>query len=164
MNLYPYLLQAHSTMRYLILLVLIVALMRYTVGHITKRPFNSFDNTTGSLLLGLVHLQLILGIVLYFKSPIVTTALQDMSAAMQDDTLRFFAVEHATIMLAAVISITVGRVTSKRAKLDELKYRRALIGFSIGFVLIVAGIPWDKFISDVQNGTLFDFNLGGGML
>lgn len=92
----------------------------------------------------LVHIQFVIGIVLYFVSPIVQDALADMGAAMKDDALRFAAVEHVTVMLLAVIAITVGRVWSKKAQLAEMKHRRMLIGSALGFILIIAGIPWEK--------------------
>ena len=92
----------------------------------------------------LVHIQFAIGIVLYIVSPIVKAALADMGAAMKDEALRFAAVEHVTVMLLAVIAITVGRVWSKKAKLDDMKHRRSLICYAIGFVLIIAGIPWEK--------------------
>lgn len=92
----------------------------------------------------LIHIQFVIGIVLYFVSPVVRAALADMGAAMKDDALRFAAVEHVTVMLLAVIAITVGRVWSKKAKIDDMKHRRLLICYAIGFVLIIAGIPWEK--------------------
>jgi hypothetical protein len=114
------------------------------MGYITKRQQNTLDNRLGVALILFVHLQFLLGIVLYFISPIVQTARADMGEAMKDDLLRFFAVEHVTIMLIAVIAITVGRIWSKKAKLDSQKFSRALVCYSIGLVLIIAGIPWEK--------------------
>lgn len=141
---YSLLLQTHSILRYLILVALLIVLFRSLLGHLAKRQYESFDNQSSLLLLMLVHIQLVIGIVLYMVSPIVQTALKDMGAAMKDDALRFAAVEHVTVMLLAVIVITAGRVWSKKAQLDAMKHRRMLICSAIGFVLIIAGIPWEK--------------------
>ena len=141
---YSILLQTHSILRYLILAVLLSVLFRSVIGHLAKRNYETFDNQSSLLLLMLVHIQFAIGIILYFVSDVVRTALRDMSAAMKDDALRFAAVEHVTVMLLAVIAITAGRVWSKNAKLDDMKHRRSLICYAIGFVLIIAGIPWEK--------------------
>lgn len=141
---YSILLQTHSILRYLILAVLLIVLFRSAIGHLAKRKYEPFDNQASLLLLMLVHIQFVIGIVLYFVSPVVQAALADMGAAMKDDALRFAAVEHITVMLLAVIAITVGRVWSKKAKPDDMKHRRMLIGSALGFVLIIAGIPWEK--------------------
>lgn len=138
------LLHTHSFLRYLILLLLLAVIVRALIGYITKRPVNSLDNRLGIALIICVHTQFLLGLGLYFVSPNVQAALADMAAAMKDEYLRFVAVEHVTIMLLAVIAITVGRVWSKKAKLDTLKHSRALVCYSIGLVLIIAGIPWEK--------------------
>jgi len=141
---YAHLLLVHSLLRWFVLLALLVALFRSLLGYLGKRNYTTFDNQAGILLLTLVHAQLLIGVALYFVSPLVQTALSDMPAAMKDETLRFAAVEHITIMLLAVVAITVGRIWSKKAPLDILKHRRALICYFIGFILIIAGIPWEK--------------------
>lgn len=141
---YAHLLLVHSLLRWFVLLALLVVLFRSLLGYLGKRNYAAFDNQAGILLLTLVHAQLLIGVALYFVSPLVQTALSDMPAAMKDETLRFAAVEHVTIMLLAVVAITAGRIWSKKATLDDMKHRRALICYSIGFILIIAGIPWEK--------------------
>jgi len=67
-----------------------------------------------------LDLQLLLGLVLYFVlSPFTTQALNDFGAAMRNAPLRFFAVEHVTLMLAAVILVHVGRVLARKAALRQ---------------------------------------------
>lgn len=141
---YTGLLHTHSFLRYLILLLLLAVIVRALIGYITKRQVNSLDNRLGVALLACVHTQLLIGIALYFVSPIVQMARADMGAAMKDEALRFVAVEHVAIMLLAVVAITVGRVWSKKAKLDTQQHSRALVCYSIGLVLTIAGIPWEK--------------------
>ena len=131
-------------LRYVVLALLALAILRAFVGHLTKSRFTFSDNLLAILLLASVHLQFIIGLALYFKSPVVNEARSDMKAAMKDDTLRFWAVEHLTLMLLAVILITLGRIFSKRAALESDKFRRSLIFYAAGLIFIIAGIPWDR--------------------
>jgi putative Ca2+/H+ antiporter (TMEM165/GDT1 family) len=56
---------------------------------------------------------------------------------MKDATLRFWVVEHGSIMLMAIVAITLGRVLSKKASTSELKFKKGAIFYTIAFVLIL---------------------------
>jgi hypothetical protein len=92
-----------------------------------------------------VHTQLILGFILYFTSPLVSQGLQDMSAAMKNPVLRFWVVEHLVGMLVSIALITIGRVASKKKLESKTKHRTIFIYFTIGLILMIAVIPWDRF-------------------
>ena len=140
------LLQTHSVLRYILLALLLLVIVRSLYGRISKSPFAEIDNRLGIYLMIAAHLQLVTGLILYFISPLLQTALADMGAAMKDATLRFWAVEHLTLMLLAVIVITVGRILSKRAVDDAIKFRRALAYYSLGLIFILAGMPWERWL------------------
>ena len=57
--------------------------------------------------------------------------------------LRFFAVEHSLIMLIAIIIITIGSFKAKRVEDERKKYKTQMVYFTIGLILILAGIPWN---------------------
>lgn len=139
---YTGLVHAHSGFRYLVLLLVAVAVIKATVGFFGKKEFTGVDNKLALWALIITHVQFLLGIVLYFISPIVKTALSDMGAAMKDATLRFWAVEHVTIMVLAVVAITLGRVLSKKASSDSAKHLRILVFYLVGLILLMVGIPW----------------------
>jgi hypothetical protein len=71
-------------------------------------------------------------------------AMADFGAAMKDDSLRFYAVEHISMMLIAVVLVHIGRAKSKKSKTDIEKFRIASIFFLAALVLILAGIPWSR--------------------
>ena len=97
----------------------------------------------GTIFVTLMDFQFLLGLLLYFgASPIVRMALQNMSVAMKDHELRFFAVEHTTYMFLAVVCAHLGAVLARRGKTDRAKYRGAAISYVISVLLILAGIPW----------------------
>ncbi|HXH19807.1 MAG TPA: hypothetical protein VNJ07_12070 [Chitinophagales bacterium] len=142
---FPLLLHTHSILRYLVLLLLAIVIVRFTFGKIFKRQYNSLDDRLSLFTVMIVHLQFLIGAILYFISPTVKAALSDMAAAMKDEILRFWAVEHVTLMAGAVLLITIGRIKSKKQALhSEQKFRRALIFYVLGLVFIIAGIPWER--------------------
>lgn len=136
------LLHLHSSLRYVVLFLLVLAMLKAIIGLLARKPFTGADNKIGTALLGATHLQVVIGLILYFVSPTVEVAMSDMGAAMKDATLRFWAVEHITMMLIAAVLITVGRVTSKKALDDLKKHKRAAIFYSFAFAVIMYAIPW----------------------
>ena len=90
-----------------------------------------------------LDLQVLLGLLLYgVLSPFTAQAMSDFGAAMRDPVLRYWAVEHFTMMLAAAVLVHVGRVLARKAASAEQKRKRLLICFGLATVLMLAGIPW----------------------
>ena len=142
---YSGILVLHNTLRWLILLSIAVTIFKYLTGWLGKQPWKKIDNILGIVFTSLMDLQLLIGLSLYFfLSPVTKMAMSDFGAAMKDDTLRFYAVEHISIMVIAVTLVHVGRAKSKKAKTDVDKFRIASIFFLAALVLILAGIPWSK--------------------
>lgn len=139
---YTGLLHLHSSFRYLVLAVLLITVIRCLYGWLAQQNFTRRDNILGIALLSLVHLQFLIGLILYFVSPIVKAAHSDMAAAMKDPLIRYWAVEHITIMLFSVILITIGRVMSKKAQTDKSKFKKAFFFYLFGLITMMAGIPW----------------------
>jgi heme A synthase len=128
----------HSYNRYLILVALVYVLYRSWSGWQGKKPFLKADNTASVALLGLAHLQLVLGLIQYFgTSTIVQSAMADMGAAMKNSWLRYFAVEHTFTMVLAIALIQIGRTTSKKASDDNNKHRKLAIWTSAAAFLII---------------------------
>jgi membrane protein DedA with SNARE-associated domain len=138
---YSFLVAAHSYNRYLLLGALLFVLYRAYTGWLGKKPFEKADNSASAALLGLTHLQLVLGLVLYAGvSTWTKTAFADMGGAMKNSWLRYFAVEHIAIMLIAVVMIQLGRTLSKKATSDEQKHRKLAIYTTLGVLLILASL------------------------
>ena len=126
----------------MVIILLLITIIRAFVGWFGQKSFTEGSRKLSLFALISVHLQLIIGLVLYFISPVVQTALADMGAAMQDPVLRFWAVEHITTMIVAIVLITIGYSTAKRAATDRAKYTRIAVFYLIGFILIMSVIPW----------------------
>jgi len=90
-----------------------------------------------------LDLQVLLGLVLYGAlSPFTAQAMQDFGAAMRNPSLRFWAVEHFTMMLLAAVIVHVGRVLARKTPDTGKKRMRLLVCFAIALLLLFIGIPW----------------------
>jgi hypothetical protein len=131
----------HSYNRYLLLALLIFVTVRALMGWLGKRPYEKLDNATGGALVGLTHLQLLVGLIQYLLTSAYTkAAFADMGAAMKNPWLRYFAVEHISMMLIAVVLIQTGRTLAKRRSDDTAKHRTVAIYTGIALLLILASL------------------------
>lgn len=130
---YSFLLQAHSGLRYLILLAAVIVVIKSLVGWFGNTSYSKFDKILAPAYVGLMHLQLLLGLILYFISPFVTYN-------MGDKVSRYWSVEHITIMVLAVVAAQVGRSISKKADDAQVKFRFQFIFFGISILLIFVGL------------------------
>src|SRR5690606_22228245 len=103
---YQILLPLHSLVRWLVLIFLIFSILRAYKGRIKKQRFSNFDNILRTITVNVVQLQFCIGIVLYLLSPVVSYFLHNFSEAVHLRELRFFGMEHITMMVLAVAVIT----------------------------------------------------------
>ncbi|MDZ7848291.1 MAG: hypothetical protein U5L96_16895 [Owenweeksia sp.] len=131
----------HSYLPYLLLAALAISVIVFLAKRSAGKSFTSADKRLALITLILTHLQLVAGLVLYFISPVVKTALtaDDM---MGDSTHRFYAVEHIGVMLVAIILITIGYSRAKRKTENRAKFQTLTIFYLLGLLLILLRIPW----------------------
>ena len=142
---YSLVLTLHSLVRWAIVIVGIVAIVRAFMGWRGSRPWAQLDDRLGLTFASVMDVNLLLGLLLYFVlSPITTAAFQDFGAAMADSAQRFFVVEHILVMLIAVVVAHIGRSRSKKAANDQGKFKQAAIFFTIAMALVLLAIPWDR--------------------
>ena len=138
MNIYSIFVHIHSGLRWLVLIFIIISIANAAFKLIKKSVESLKDCIFNRLALIFMHLQLVIGLVLYFISPKVIFN----AASMKDSLLRFFLVEHIGLMVIAVILITVGYIKSDRAEDQIKKHKHLIIYYSISLLLILASIPW----------------------
>jgi uncharacterized membrane protein len=139
---YTGLLHLHSFGRWIILVLLLVAIFRSaTAGN---RPFEKGDRTTGLLLTIFTDIQLLVGIYLWAVGPwgYKNISANGMGGVMSESTQRFFAVEHLAGMLIALVLIHIGKAQSKKNISDRAKHKRTFIFYLIALLIILASIPW----------------------
>ena len=122
----------HSYNRYLLLVALVFVIYRSFSGWMGKKPFEKTDNTASIALLGLTHLQALLGLIMYFFTSAYTTG----GGSMKDPWVRYFKAEHIAAMLIAVVLVQLGRTFSKKAATDTEKHKKLAIYTTIAFVII----------------------------
>jgi hypothetical protein len=133
----------HSWLRWAVLLLAIVAVVRGIGGAMSHRAWGPADDAAGKWFTISMDVQLLLGLLLYgLLSPITQNAFADMGAAMRDGGLRFWAVEHFIVMLVAVTFAHIGRAKARRARSDSARFRSAAIFYTLSFLALLAAIPW----------------------
>ena len=134
----------HSYIRWLILILEVVVIFRSFSGMTGGRPFTAGDRKAGLFLMIAAHIQLLIGLYLYFAGPWGFANIQNLGfgPVMKDRVARFYAVEHIFGMLVAIVLITIGRGVSKKAIPDAAKHRRGFWLFLVALIIILATIPW----------------------
>ncbi|TGN04235.1 hypothetical protein [Leptospira dzoumogneensis] len=139
---YPYLLLIHSSVRWIVLFFIIFSIFRCILGLISKGSFGKTDHLVRIFTITFSHLQLVLGFILYFQSPIVRSFFFNPTESFFIPEARFFASTHISLMIASVILLTIGSAISKRKKEDPEKFKNLLFWNSISLFLIFIAIPW----------------------
>lgn len=141
-SLYTISLFFHSWNRWAVLITGAVVIYSAIRGLSSGSPYNNVSQKSLFYFILTLHLQLLVGLLLYFvASPITTHALSDFGAAMKDSTARFWAVEHAFLNIIAIGLAQTGSIIVKRKALDRDKHRLSLIWAGISLLLILVMIP-----------------------
>ncbi len=134
---YEFLKHTHSIIRYVVLLGGIGSILVIAMNVRSKAKMFS------TIFLSSTHLQVVIGLVLYFGFSPWFKQLQQMGGeAMKNSTIRFFAIEHISMMLIAAVLITIGNSKLKKALANNGKLRPTLVLYIIALVVIFAAIPW----------------------
>ncbi len=136
------LLHLHNFTRWLVLVFGVWALYRGATGLGGRRAFTATDRKASLWLLIATHLQLVLGLVLYFTRGWASQLVNGGSAIMKNKALRFWTIEHGPVMILAIALITIGYSAAKRGATDKVKFNRWFWFTLAGFVIVLATIPW----------------------
>lgn len=143
---YPGLQHMHSYVAYLALIVLIIAAVNALMKFSSKAEFKDSDKKLSLFGLIFTHIQLLVGLILYFVSPKVKVFTMSMGEIMKDSNLRLYAIEHPFINIVAVILITIGFSKHKKATTSTGKFKSIAILYTIGLLLILSRIPWSNWL------------------
>lgn len=139
---YPFLLALHSLIRWFVLVSLLFALWRSWIGWKGNRPFTKTDNFARIFAATTAHIQLVIGLWLYFISPVVSYFLHNFKTAVGQREIRFFGMEHITMMLIAIVLITIGTSKAKHKPTDAEKFKAMAVWLTIALIIILTSIPW----------------------
>lgn len=134
----------HSYWAYLVLLIVLLATINALAGFFSKREYGAKDFRISLFALIVTHIQILIGIVMYFVSPMALKSISSMgmAAVMKDPTTRLFVIEHPLIMIAAVVFITIGYSKHKKKLLSHKKFKTLSIFYTITLILMLSRIPW----------------------
>lgn len=133
----------HSLWAYFVLFILVYTIVNIWLGKLGNKEFGSKELRASLFSLILSHLQLTIGLIIYFMSPFFSTLKElGMGAVMKDATLRLYLVEHPLTMIAAVTLITIGFSKHKKKTTAAEKFKTIGVFYSIALVLILSRLPW----------------------
>lgn len=130
---YEILKSAHSGWRYIVLILLVVAVLQAIMGWFGNKAYTEGNRKLNVFTLISAHVQLLFGLVLYFLSPLT-------KGAMGEAIFRYWKVEHVTMMVIAIVIITIGNAKSKKVKDAVAKHKTIAMFFGIALIIILAAI------------------------
>lgn len=137
----------HSYWAYLVLLLLILSTANALIGLVSKREYSAKDFRISLATLITSHIQLLIGIVLYFTNNYVSQFSEiGMGEIMKNSALRSTLVEHPITMIIALVLITIGYSKHKKKLTSKPKFKTLSIFYTIALVLILSKIPWNTWI------------------
>lgn len=132
----------HSIVRWLVLAALMLSLYRAYRGYFSKSVFSNTDNAVRHWTATIAHIQLLIGMILYFQSPLVKYFLANFKTAVQDFNMFFFGLIHSSLMLVSIILITIGSASAKRKENSASKFKTILVWFTAALIIIIVAVPW----------------------
>ncbi|QBN19453.1 hypothetical protein [Flavobacterium nackdongense] len=127
----------HSWWAYLAIVLLCIAVINSIIGFVSKKEYKNADKKLGLYALGAIHTQIIIGLLVYFVSPLGLSGF-----SMKDSALRLTSMEHPLINIIGIVLITIGWVKHKKLTSSESKFKTLAIFYGIGLLLILSRVPW----------------------
>lgn len=142
---YEYTLILHSYLAYIVLAILFVSVANAIMGIVSNNLFTLQKDFRISLFaLILSHMQLVMGLLVYFVSPKGFQMVSENGMGGMDAVSRLLAVEHPFINIVAVALITIGWSRHKKFMEAKKKFKAIAIFYGLGLLLIMSRIPWGQ--------------------
>jgi hypothetical protein len=144
---YTLLKNVHSYWACLVLLILIIGIFNAIAGKIKGKDFESKDLRLSLFGLIFSHIQLLIGLILYFFSPWFAMWYDlRVGGVIQDDKARLYLVEHPFTNILAIVLISMGWSLHKRQSDPGKKFLRISLFYGLGLLLLLSRFPWDSWI------------------
>lgn len=138
------LLHLHNLLRWIILVLLLLSILKSYTGMTSKKAFDASDKKMWLFTMIAAHITLLLGLYQWLlgRYGLFTYVKPEGISMMKDPYLRFFQMEHPVSMILAILLITLGYGMAKKNVDDQTKYKKAFRYFVLALVLILAAVPW----------------------
>lgn len=134
----------HSYWAYLALLMIIIGSFNALFKYFGNKEFHAVDFRISLFTLIVMHIQLLIGLILYFISPLGLKNIQNNGMGGLDSAMRLLAVEHPFVGILAVALITIGYSKHKKKLTSKPKFKVLAIFYTLGLVLVLSRIPWNN--------------------
>ena len=128
------LLHLHNLLRWVVLITLLLSIVKLISGRDALK--------TSKILLISAHTSLVLGLYQYFFGAVgyalIKNTVGGMKEVMKHAATRFWAVEHISSMIIAIVLITIGHISLKKGGKPNL----TATFYLIALLLILSAIPW----------------------
>lgn len=141
----------HSYWAYLVLILLVISTFNALIKFFGNKEFGAFDFRVSLFTLIVFHIQLLIGIVLFFAAGYISL-MSDMGMGeiMKNSDLRSNIIEHPLTMIIAVTLITMGYSKHKKKLTSKPKFKTLSIFYMIALILVLAKIPWNIWFGATQ--------------
>lgn len=134
----------HSYWAYLVVTILIIATVNALIGYFSNREYGAFSFRISLFTLIVSHIQLLIGVVLYFVAPYFGMFREvGMGGVMKNATFRLYNVEHPLVMIIAITLITIGYSKHKSKLTSKPKFKVLSIFYTLALILVLSRIPWN---------------------
>lgn len=137
----------HSYWAYLVLLILIIAALNALIKLFGDKEYTAKDFRISLFTLIVSHIQLLIGLVLYFVSPRFELWGELGAGVMKNPLARLYLVEHPLVNIIAVTLITIGYSKHKKKLTSSGKLKPIAVFYTIALVLFLSRIPWNDWLS-----------------
>ncbi len=143
---YDIILSLHSFWAYVVLFILFIATINAIVKRTTGKDYMAYDFRISLFALIASHIQLLIGLILYFVSPRFELWSDLGGEVMGNSIARLYLVEHPVINIIAIALITIDYSKHKKKLVSKAKFNTLAIFYTIAFVLFLSRIPWSTWL------------------
>ena len=140
------LLNVHSYLAYAALALLVLASINAILGLTSKKLFTDKDLRISLFTMIICHIQLLVGLIVYFVSEKGFKAFA-IEGAMKNSELRLTMLEHPLINIIALALITIGWSKHKKEESNNGKFKKIALFYTLGLVLILLRLPWNSWLN-----------------
>jgi len=134
----------HSALRWLIVILLVIGIVRHLTAWLGNKHYNLTDLKRDTWLMSCAHMMLVLGLFQWYFGNLGYKLIEagGFGGVMKNAASRYWAVEHLTGMIIAIVLITLGKAVGRKGISDNDKHKKAFIFFTLAAVIIFAVMPW----------------------
>lgn len=143
---YSILKTVHSYWAFFALSILFIVILNALIKIISKKSFNLVDLRISLFGLIFSHIQILIGVILYYISPWFDQWASLGIGVMKNNESRLYLVEHPITNILAILFITIGWSLHKKQSESSKKFLRIILFYGVGYVLLLSRIPWSKWL------------------